>query len=39
MALRQWPHLLLANSKRLCEDRVFVAYETPKEDDQAGAYC
>ena len=22
MALRQWPHLLLANSKRLCEDRV-----------------
>jgi len=22
MALRRWPHLLLANSKRLCEDRV-----------------
>jgi large subunit ribosomal protein L17 len=22
MALRQWPHLQLANSKRLCEDRV-----------------
>src|SRR5258705_589975 len=22
MALRQWPHLLLAKSKRLCEDRV-----------------
>src|SRR5258705_7832931 len=22
MALRQWPYLLLANSKRLCEDRV-----------------
>src|SRR5438093_10990057 len=22
MALRQWPDLLLANSKRLCEDRV-----------------
>jgi large subunit ribosomal protein L17 len=22
MALRQWPHRLLANSKRLCEDRV-----------------
>src|SRR6201989_3413064 len=22
MPLRQWPHLLLANSKRLCEDRV-----------------
>src|SRR6266513_2142488 len=22
MALRQWPHPLLANSKRLCEDRV-----------------
>jgi large subunit ribosomal protein L17 len=22
MALNQWPHLLLANSKRLCEDRV-----------------
>jgi large subunit ribosomal protein L17 len=22
MALHQWPHLLLANSKRLCEDRV-----------------